>query len=338
LAYQKPGADGLLHTSPSNAHETQWDVSDPTTDLAAAKALYPATIEAAQLLDRDADLVARLRAAILKIPDFPRTQLAGARTLLSPSADAAGQDMIAESEQPAAHNHNAENIGLEPVWPYDLIGDASPLFALARRTYEHRLFRGVADWSFDPIQAARLGLGSEVGSTLVTVTERSQHTVNGFANWDRSYGEFYIEEVAIVADALQNALVEDYDGLIRIAPAIPPRWDFDGSVFVRARTRVDVQVHNGAVTTVVLEPGITQQLRVRNPWPGQAVDVLSNTGARILSGDEAPVLRIRVIAGERYLLTRHDQQATREKFAPVSGSPNSGVKKLGPVQIGLAAR
>jgi alpha-L-fucosidase 2 len=338
LAYQKPGADGLLHTSPSNAHETQWDVSDPTTDLAAAKALYPATIEAAQLLGRDADLVASLRAAIPKIPDFPRTQLSGAPTLLPPSADAADQDMIAESWQPGAHNHNAENIGLETVWPYDLIGDTSPLYALASRTYEHRLFRGVADWSFDPIQAARLDLGSEVGSTLVTVTERSQHTVNGFANWDREYGEFYIEETGIVADALQEALVQDYDGVIRIAPAIPPGWDFDGSVFVRARTRVDVQVHDGAVTTVVLEPGITQQLRVRNPWPGQTVDVLSIAGARILSGDAGPVLRMRVIAGDRYLLIRRDQPVAAEKFAPISGSPASGVKRLGPVQIGLATR
>jgi alpha-L-fucosidase 2 len=338
LAYQKAGGEGLLHTSPSNAHETQWDVNDPTTDLAAAKALYPVTIEAAQLLGRDADLVARLRAAIPKIPDFPRTQLAGPRTLLPPAADALGQDMIAESWQPGAQNHNAENIGLEPVWPYDLIGDTSPLFALARRTYEHRLFRGVADWSFDPIQAARLHLGSEVGSTLVTVTERSQHTVNGFANWDRRYGEFYIEETGIVADALEEALVQDYDGLIRIAPAIPPGWDFDGSVFVRARTRVDVQVHDGAITTVVLEPGITQELRVRNPWPGQAIDVLSNTGAKILSADIGPVLRMRVVGGDRYLLIRHDQQFAEEKFAAISGSPASDVKKLGPVQIGLEAR
>jgi hypothetical protein len=313
-------------------------VSDPTTDLAAAKALYPATIEAAELLGRDADLVARLRAAIPKIPDFPRTQLSGPRTLLPPSADALGQDMIAESGQPGAHNHNAENIGLEPVWPYGLIGDTSPLFALAQRTYAHRLFRGVADWSFDPIQAARLHLGSEVGSTLVAVTESSQHTVNGFANWDRSYGEFYIEETGIVADALEEALVQDYDGLIRIAPAIPPGWNFDGSVFVRAHTRVDVQVHDGAVTTVALEPGATQQLRVRNPWPGHAVEVVSNTGARILNGDVGPVLQMRVLAGHRYLLMRHDHRIAQEKFVPVSGSPASGVKKLGPVQIGLAAR
>jgi hypothetical protein len=48
LAYQKAGADGLLHTSPSNAHETQWDVTDPTTDIAAARALYPAVIQVGQ--------------------------------------------------------------------------------------------------------------------------------------------------------------------------------------------------------------------------------------------------------------------------------------------------
>jgi hypothetical protein len=53
LAYQKMGADGLLHTSPSNAHEQQWDVTDPTTDIAAIMALYAATIQAANLLDKD---------------------------------------------------------------------------------------------------------------------------------------------------------------------------------------------------------------------------------------------------------------------------------------------
>jgi hypothetical protein len=35
LAYQKPDSDGMLHTSPSNAHETQSDVRDPATDIAA---------------------------------------------------------------------------------------------------------------------------------------------------------------------------------------------------------------------------------------------------------------------------------------------------------------
>jgi hypothetical protein len=336
LAYQDPGADGLLHTSPSNAHETQWDVTDPTTDIAAARALYPATIQAARLLAADPDLVRQLQDALPKIPPFPRMPVAGERTLLPLSADGEGKDMIAESYLPGAPNHNAENIGLEPVWPYNLIGDTSPLYALARRTYEHRPFRSVADWSFDPIQAARLDMGSEVSKTLEQITEHSQHSVNGLANWDDPYREFYIEETGIVAAALQEMLVQDFDGLLRIAPAVPPGWDVDGSVFVRGRTKVDVQVHNGVVTTAIIESGMAQDLTVRNPWPGQTVDVISgSTGTRVLKDDSRPVLAFHAAAGMRYLLERAGSAGSSLPFAPVSGVPAQVAKKLGRVQIGL---
>ncbi len=336
LAYQKADADGRLHTSPSNAHETQWDVNDPTTDISAALSLFPATIQAAKLLGKDSDLVRQMDAALAKIPPLPRTQSTGERILLPPSADAEGQDVIAESYLPAAHNHNAENIGLEPVWPYNVIGDTSPLFDLAKRTYEHRLFSAVADWSFDPIQAARLGLGSEVGKTLVTITEHSQHSVNGLANWTEKDPEFYIEQVGVVAAAIQEALVQDYDGLIRIAPAVPPGWNIDGSVYVHGKTKVDVQVHNGVVTTAVIESGMTQPLRVRNPWPGQAVDVVSaGSGAKVVSESSEPVLSFPGVARTNYLLERHDAPAAGERFRALSGTPALAAKRLGRAQIGL---
>ncbi|HTW80074.1 MAG TPA: hypothetical protein VME23_11065 [Terracidiphilus sp.] len=336
VAHQKRGPDGLLHTNPSNAHETQWDVTDPTTDIAAARALYPATIEAATTLGKDPELIQDLQKAIPEIPPLPRTEASGAKTLLSVPDDAAGADVIAESYLPSAQNHNAENIGLEPVWPYDLIGDTSPLFPLAKRTYEHRLFKGVADWSFDPIQAARLDLGDEVGSTLLTITERSQHTANGFANWDSEYGEFYIEETGIVADALEEALVQDYDGVIRIAPAIPPGWDFDGSVFVRGRTKVDVEARDGQVVTAVIEAGTRALLRVRNPWPGQSVDVIAGaTGTKVVSGVSTQELTFQAVAGTNYLIQKHDAPVTRLPFAPVRGNAANEARKLGPVQIGL---
>jgi hypothetical protein len=46
------------------------------------------------------------------------------------------------------------------------------------------------------------------------VTESSQHSINGLANWDKQYSEFYVEQVGVVEDALQEALVQDYNGLI----------------------------------------------------------------------------------------------------------------------------
>ncbi|MDW5265491.1 MULTISPECIES: SGNH/GDSL hydrolase family protein [Acidobacteriaceae] len=336
LAYQKVGADGLLHTSPSNAHETQWDVIDPTTDLSAEKALYPVMIQAATLLHRDTDLVRQLESALPKLPPFPRIPEQGARTLLPVSADADGHDVIAESYVPSAAIHNVENIGLEPVWPYDLIGESSPMFELAKRTYAHRPSVATADWSYDPVQAARLDLGSEVRSMLLKITESTQHSINGFANWDKEYGEFYVEQTGVAADALQEALVQDYDGLIRLAPAVPQGWNIDGSVNVRGRTRVDVQVREGSVTTAVIEAGTTGPLRVRNPWPGEAVDVVSGAAmAKVVNGTTDSVIAFHAVAGTSYLLKRQGTSIDDESFGPVTGTPAVTAKRLGRVQIGL---
>ncbi len=336
LAYQKMGQDGLLHTGPSNAHETQWDVTDPTTDIAAIMALYPVMIKAAELLGKDSDLVRQLQAALPKIPPLPRTQQTGPRTLLPSSVDANGADVIAESYLPSAEDHNIENIGLETVWPYDLIGDTSPLFPLARRTYTHRPFSAAVDWSFDPIQAARLGLGSEVGLTLIEITQKLQHFVNGLAKWEATDKEFYVEQTGVVADALQEALIQDYDGVIRVAPAIPPGWDFDGSVYVQGNTKVDVQTRNGAVTAFVIEAGTTQPLKIRNPWPGKPVNVISGkTGMKVVMDAIGPLIEFGGTAGTSYLVENHDEPIATERFAPVNGTPAHSGKRLGPVQIGL---
>jgi hypothetical protein len=39
-----------------NAHEHQWNVSDPISDVAAMRALFPAVVSAAQALGTDAQL------------------------------------------------------------------------------------------------------------------------------------------------------------------------------------------------------------------------------------------------------------------------------------------
>ncbi len=336
LAYQKAGADGLLHTSPANAHETQWDVTDPTTDLSAIHALYPALMEAAKVLGKDADLVAQAREALAKTPELPRTEPAKPHTVLTASADAAGTDVIAESYEPNAEDHNVENIGLEPVWPFDLIGDASPEFALAKRTYAHRPSPAAVDWAFDPIQAARLDMGDEVGSTLVKLTEKFQNFVNGMAKWNSEDHEFYVEQTGVVAAALNEALVQDYDGVIRIAPAIPPGWDFDGSVAVRGKTKVDVQTRDGVAAMVVIESGSAQKMRLRNPWPGQKVDVVEGlSGRAIVAGESGRVITFAADAGVKYIVRCSKRNGMEMKYAQVSGVPASSAKRLGTVQIGI---
>ena len=355
LSYETPGKDGLLHTSPSNAHESQWDVTDPTTDISAEKALFPAVARAAQLLGRDAELVTKLETALVKIPELPRTAIPAPNVKLGepvlsasgellaivpPSEDAIGKDVIAESYSPQSPNRNGENVGLEPIWPYDLIGDSSPMFELAKRTYEHRVSQGGGGWSFDAIVAARLGMGSEVRLAALKTVEKSLLCVNGYEGCNPKESsainndEFYVEPDGVIADAIQEALVQDYDGLIRIAPAVPPGWDINGSVFVRGRTRVDVQLTDGVPSTVVIESGKAQALQIRNPWPGQRIDVVdADTGRRLIDGDAGMAISFHALAGVNYRLVKQGQASSG--FAAISGTSATTARIWGPAQIGI---
>ena len=277
LAYQQVGSDGLLHAV-ANAHETQWAVQDPTTDIAADQALFPIIADAAKLVgDKSSKdpLLGQFEAAIKEIPPYPRTDDATKTQLLNPdytqaetqAADATGTDMIAISYQPAAQRNNGENIELEPLWPWDDVSDQNAnLFALEQRSYTNRPNKGGNDWSYDAVDAARLEQPAQVESDLVSLTESHQVYPNGFADIGSSVGyQPYQEQSANVATAVDEALAQDYDGIIRFAPAWPTDWNVSGTVYVQHGDKVDVQVENGQLVTAAIQAATSGQLTIKNP-------------------------------------------------------------------------
>ncbi|GIH21628.1 glycosyl hydrolase family 95 catalytic domain-containing protein [Rugosimonospora africana] len=338
LGYATVGADGHLHTSPSNAHETQWDVSDPVTDITAMAAVFPAVAQAARLLHRDGDLVADIGAALPKLLPYPRTDAATRTQQLPPSADATGQDVLGYSYRQSATVHNVENLGLEPVWPYGLIGDTGNLSDLAVRTFDTRPFVERNDWSLDPIDAARLGLAGDMRTALVDLTKQYQQRPSGLASFGANYQEPYAEQGGVVTTALQDSLVQDYDGLLRIAPAWPGDWDADATVAIQHRGRVDVQIRDGAPVTVAIEAGANGGIRVRNPWPGQRVEVVTAGAGRsrvVVPPTTADTFTVPARAGSGYLVEPVGSPTTGLRYAPVTGTPASTFRQLGTVTIGL---
>jgi hypothetical protein len=335
LAYETPGADGLIHTSPSNAHEQQWDVTDPVTDLSARRALYQATLSAAALLKSDPPLVQRLQDASRTIPPFPRVAIDNPKQLLR-EASGGGSDMISPSTNPAATQHNFENIGLEPVWPYGLIGDDSPLTPLGRRTFEHRPYPTVQDWSFDPIQAARLGLSDSVTDTLQKLTQAYQAYPNGLSNWGGTSGEFYIEQSAMVALALPEALAQDYDGVLRIAPAVPRAWDMAGTVYLQGHSRIYIETAQGNINKCVFEAGLNREMTVRSPWAGSALDIVDDTtGVAVPISAKGNLVRFHARADHAYIIRRAGDSKSSEQAAPLAGEVATKPKRLGSRVIGL---
>jgi hypothetical protein len=334
LAYQTPGEDGLLHTAPSNAHETQADVRDPATDIAAIRSLYPATIAAAHELGRDADLAERLNRALARTPALP---LMHANThALQPAGTATGlaEDVVfAASYDAGAEYQNAENIGLEAVWPYALITADDPLFPIARRTFVLRPFVHVGTWSDDPIHAVRLGLGDEFAKAIFQIAQLYQAYPNGMAEFPGGGPrEFYIETSAVAALALSEALaIEEDSGRVRIAPALPHGWTMSGHASLRGGASVDVDAVDGALIAFTLRGGNAKPMRLATPWSGQAVRVIDNGKAlRTIAGGsfEFTPLREHVYRFER------DGAAPAASFAVESAAT---FKSLGRASIGLTS-
>jgi Bacterial Ig-like domain len=351
LAYQNVGSDGLLHAV-ANAHETQWAVQDPTTDIAADNAIFPIIAEAAKLVgDKPSKdpLLAQFATAIKEIPPYPRVDDATRTQLLNPdytqtetqAADATGTDMIGISYQPDAERWNDENIELEPLWPWDDVTDQDTnLFALEQRSYAHRPNVGGNDWSYDAVDAARLEQPSQVESDLISLTETHQVYDNGFADIGSSVGfQPYQEQSANVAAAVDEALAQDYDGIIRFAPAWPTNWDGSGTVYIQHNDKVDVQVENGQLVTAAIQAASSGQLTVKSPWPGQQVEVVSGTGRHqvIATTTTSDTFTFQARAGQSYLVEQASAPTTALPFAPVTGTAPTTDRHLGDVQIGLDA-
>jgi hypothetical protein len=337
LSYAKIGPDGKLHTSPSNAHETQWDVTDPVTDISAMKAVFPDIAQAARLLHTDSGLAARLDVAVTKVMPFPRTDETTQTQQLTPAADKTGTDVIGMSYDQDAPTHNVENLGLEPVWPYGLIGDKGPLSALAKRTFIHRPYVERNDWSFDPIDAALLGMPDAMVSTMTELTEQFQTRPSGLASFGSNIPEPYIEQSGVVSTALDYALATDTGGVLQIAPAWPSDWDAAGTVYIEHQDKVDVQLQNGTLVTAAVQAGSDAPVTVDNPWPGQQVQVVTGDAghAVVVAPTTAGRFTIPARAGGSYLIERTADLVTALQYQPVTGTPATTDKTLGPVTIGL---
>ena len=89
--------------------------------------------------------------------------------------------------------------------------------------------------------------------------------------------------------------------------------------------------------TVAIEAGADGRIDVRNPWPGQRVQVVTGDPGHIpvVAPTTADTFTVPVRAGHAYLVERVDSPSTALPYAPVTGTPATTYKRLGGVTIGL---
>jgi hypothetical protein len=92
----------------------------------------------------------------------------------------------------------------------------------------------------------------------------------------------------------------------------------------------------GTLATAAIHAGTTGTMKVRNPWPGQSVEVVNgSSGAVVVAGTTAATLSVAVTAGQAYLVERPSALTTSLPYAQVTGTAATAAKHLGGVKIGL---
>jgi hypothetical protein len=269
--------------------------------------------------------------------------------LLDNLADIPNNGEVFLDERHAAPDKRLGHTGLLcVVYSAGEIGLGSPpeQQAMARRTLASvltRTSRKVVDYPFaiptwnDDCNwpslieyAARLGLAEDARKYLYDLGIFQHLKPNGVFAFDCPITEEQREVRWGMPDsnysfttAVSEMLIQSYDGIIRIAPALPSDWDaaFSGFLTVGA-FEMDAEIIGGQVQLLAVHSLKGNRFRVLNPWAGQAVKVLRD-GKEVPFAEKDGVITFDTEAGASYEIGLRRMKGeprwsqTEEKLGPM---------------------
>ena len=182
-AYASRDKNGRYNWYPLQAPELlHMDVSNATFTIALLKTCYRTAVEAAELLDCDAERRAKWRDVLDHFPEYP-----------------VGDGMFLEADGIPPHHYVGQGGGMYPVFPGNEFGPEGPkkLLAIARKTYREfweigpmgygiggRWQTACWPWFFFMMWALRLGRAEEAWNVLMPMGLRSNVKSNGLMSHD----------------------------------------------------------------------------------------------------------------------------------------------------------
>ncbi len=324
-AYLEKGPDGKYHSWPSNAHESFWKVKNPATDLAAMRFIFPAATEAARILGVDDDLRAVWQERLDNLASYP----------INPANGAILPYQLKDGEK--MEWRNAENPELFPFGVFPLMRLDTPDFDLARKTFQARKNVNAYGWTTDSIAAARLGMAQaqakDVPPQLLGVeellplhAEYYQVYPCGLQDYyTRKPGKhFYLEGSGTFSTGVGEMLLQPWDVVIRICPALPAAWDADFKLLAMGGFEVLCHAEKGRAKAVWIKSLRGSPAAVVNPFGCETV--VEADGKAVLSSAER-LLKFPTEAGKTYELR---PVGSGFAAATITAEPNREPKRLAP--------
>ncbi len=345
LDYARKGDDGLYHIAPTTARETYQDVQDGMTDLCALRTALPLLLHDSARWSIDADRRAQwaeFLAHLAPLPLMPPNDAYAPCVIPptppvsdNPNIAAAYAKMLAYISTSYTKYCNSENVALDVVHPFGLVGLSSDPTErkLAEIAYANRPFKGGGGWDSSPIWAARLGLADAFVNAQLAHARSTQTSPQGFW-YSPSITVFannvpdcpYFDAPGVNATATNEALLQSYNEEIRVWPAAPAGWS--GAFTLRAKTGFLVTSERslGLTRYVALTSLFGDRCRLVNPWPGEMATVIC--GTTVVMKSDKPALEFPSKAGQHYLVQRVAAPVTGMAFAKLAPAACTGPKLL----------
>ena len=272
---------GYLVTNPSMSPENPHGhggtlCAGPTMDMAILRDLFGQTIEAAQILNVDADFVAELEAARARLAPYQvgrQGQLQEWRE--DWDADAPEQD----------HRHVSHLYGLYPSHQIS-VEDTPDLAAAARRTLEIRGDRATG-WA----TAWRITLWARLrdGDHAHRILGYLLGPDHSYPNMFDAHPPFQIDGNFGGTAGIVEMLLYSRGDVIDLLPALPSAWPEGRVTGLRARGRcgVDLAWRDGRLTRVTLHPDMDGQRTIRVGGRRATVSLKAGRALMLEDGDFA---------------------------------------------------
>jgi len=247
------------------------------------------------------------------------------------------------------------------VFPSGLIGlgqKGSELYDLAASTA--LLYAPDATgWDTLPIVLARLGLGDELAEILRNWPVRWQPYVNGFGHWgprdvmradtalrfrtnmvrDVSFPReerdhrrlpmpmwpfrhMTMEPMSVLSCAMNEALLQSYDGVLRIAPAATSDTSARFTLHAVGGFVVSSEIKDGIPGFIAIESRLGRRCVVQNPWPKAR---LFRNGVEVNVVAES-MIRFETAPGDRWLLLPEAESLSTWEIVAEDLKPNGAPK------------
>ena len=275
----------FYYTGKDGKQQTAGIAMGCTLDMAVIRELFANTVEAARLLDLDAD--------------FRKTLASQSAKLLPYRVGSRGQllEYYREfKEVPPRHNTSP----FYPLYPGEQITPrGTPELAAAERKLLEERVRNRGHWpsAWHACCWARLGMGDRAFESIQALIASSSHP-----NLFNGGGEIFQIDGNLGGTAgIAEMLLQSHAGEVELLPALPARWNRGTVRGLRARGGLEVEMawSNGRLERCSLRAAVAGTHRIRPPR-GQPV-------ARVLAGgtpaafvSDAGVAVLMVEAGKQY--------------------------------------